>query len=101
MVQRAVRAAVWGYKLVCKVAPVILHGVVSPDAPAVHRAPSRDYVFIHLYVQESLENKVHYSVGAYSRPLPMSLGPPYERRGNLCPSQSFTQYMPMSQGSKL
>jgi hypothetical protein len=35
-------------------------------------------------VHWSLEHKVHLVVGAYSRPMPMSLGPPYERCGNLC-----------------
>jgi len=34
--------------------------------------------------QGLLEHKVHQAVGAYSRPMPMSLGPSYERCGTLC-----------------
>ena len=34
-------------------------------------------------IQGSLKHKVHHAVGAYSRPRPMILGPPYERCGAL------------------
>jgi len=36
-----------------------------------------------------LEDKVHHTVGAYSRPMAMSLGPPYERRGTLSSSNTL------------
>ena len=35
-------------------------------------------------IQGLLEYKVHRAVKAYSRPMPMRLGPPYERCGTLC-----------------
>ena len=38
-----------------------------------------------LWVQ-GYSNKVHHAAGAYRRPMPMSLGPPYERCWTLCSS---------------
>ena len=35
-------------------------------------------------LQGLLEHEVHHAVGAYSRPMPVCLGPPYERWGPLC-----------------
>jgi len=37
-------------------------------------------------LQKPLEHKAHHAAGAYSRPMPMSLGPPCERCGTSCSS---------------
>jgi len=34
-----------------------------------------------MLIQDLLEHKVHHAVGAYTRPVPASPGPPYERCG--------------------